>query len=80
MKQAILLGLALASFLSSCTTQPALDINLLTIKYIIDALDKKGVSHIPVAHTEELEALSETLKELGDAIKRSPANKLLKDI
>ena len=62
------------------TYQPALDINLLTIKYIIDALDQRGVSHIPVAHTEELEALSETLKELGDAIEHSPANRLLKDI
>jgi membrane protein len=62
------------------TYQPALDINLLTIKYIIDALDQRGVSHIPVAHTEELEALSETLKKLGDAIERSPENKLLKDI
>jgi membrane protein len=62
------------------TYQPALDINRLTIKYIIDALDQKGVGHIPVAHTEELEALSEALKELGDAIEHSPANRLLKDI
>ena len=62
------------------TYQPALDINLLTIKYITDALDQRGVSHIPVAQTEELKALSETLKELGEAIEHSPANKLLKDI
>ncbi len=62
------------------TYQPALDINLLTIKYIIDALDQRGVSHIPGAHTEELEALSGTLKELGDAIEHSQANRLLKDI
>jgi len=62
------------------TYQPAIDINILTIQYIINALDKKGVSHIPVARTEELETLSETLKELGNLIENSPANKLLKDI
>ena len=62
------------------TYQPALDINLLTIKYIVDALDQRGVIHIPVAQTEELKALSESLKDLGDAIEQSPANKLLKDI
>ncbi|MDY6791975.1 MAG: YihY/virulence factor BrkB family protein [Thermodesulfobacteriota bacterium] len=62
------------------TYQPALDINLLTIKYIIDALDQRGVSHIPVAHTKELKALSEALRELADAIDHSPANRLLKDI
>jgi membrane protein len=62
------------------TYQPAIDINILTIQYIINALDKKGVSHIPVAHTEELEVLSVALKELGDIIENSPTNKLLKDI
>lgn len=62
------------------TYQPAIDINILTIQYIINALDKKGVSHIPVARTEELETLTETLKELGNLIENSPANKLLKDI
>ena len=62
------------------TYQPALDINLLTIKYITDALDQRGVSHIPVAQTKELTALSESLKQLGEAIEQSPANKLLKDI
>jgi len=62
------------------TYQPAIDINILTVQYIINALDNKGVSHIPVAHTEELEVLSGTLKELGDAIENSPANRLLKDI
>ncbi|MBT8358268.1 MAG: YihY family inner membrane protein [Desulfobacterales bacterium] len=62
------------------TYQPALDINLLTIKYIVDALDQRGVSHIPVAQTKELNALSESLEELGETIEQSPANKLLKDI
>ena len=62
------------------TYQPAIDINLLTIQYITDALDKKGVSRIPVARIEELETLSEALKELGNLIESSPANKLLKDI
>jgi hypothetical protein len=33
-----------------------------------------------VAQTESHEALSEALKNFGDAMESSPANKLLKDI
>jgi membrane protein len=60
--------------------QPARDINLFSVKYIIEALDHRGVDNIPVARTRELEALSNTLREFGDTIEKSPANKLLRDI
>ena len=35
---------------------------------------------IPVAHTEELTVLSDSLKQFSQEMENSPANKLLKDI
>jgi len=60
--------------------QPARTINVLSIKYIIDALEQRGVDNIPVAQTKELKTLSETLQIFSDTIEKSPANRLLKDI
>ncbi len=60
--------------------QPACDINMLTVKYIIDALEQRGSVNIPFAQTEEVKALAETLRTFGETIEKSPANKLLKDI
>ena len=60
--------------------QPALDINLLSIKYVLDALEHNGTDNIPVAQSRELKALSNALKVLGDTIEGSSANKLLKDV
>jgi len=59
---------------------PARDINQLTVRYVIDALDQKGSDNIPVVQTRELEILSDTLKEFGNVVDNSPANKLLKDV
>lgn len=60
--------------------QPARDINMLTVKYVIEALENRGTDNIPVVHSRELTALSDTLEVFGDTIEASPANKLLKDI
>lgn len=60
--------------------QPARDINLLTVNYIIHALEHQGVDDIPLPQTAELQTLSETLKTFGDIIENSPENKLLRDI
>ncbi len=60
--------------------QPARTINLLTIKYVIDALDKNGTEDIPVAQNRELKILSESLQSFNETIEKSSANKLLKDI
>ena len=62
------------------TYQPACDINVLTIQYVIEALEKRGLSDLPVAGTKELRLLSETLKSFENEIEKSPANKLLKNI
>jgi membrane protein len=60
--------------------QPARDINRLTIQYVLEALEKSGADSIPVAQTEDYQALSDALKYFSDAMEKSPANKLLKDI
>ena len=60
--------------------QPARDINVITIKSIIEALEQRGVDNIPVAQTAELKSLSEVLQTFSYELERSPANRLLKDI
>jgi len=60
--------------------QPARDINGMTIKSIIEALERIGVDNIPVAQTSELKVLSETLQAFSGVIEKSPSNRLLKDI
>jgi membrane protein len=60
--------------------QPGRDSDSLTIQYVIDVLEKRGVDSIPTPQTEELKALSESLQTFNDVIVSSPANKLLKNI
>ncbi len=60
--------------------QPAVDINMLTVKYIIDALELRGAHELPVTETAELKTISDTLQTFGDIIEKSSENKLLKDI
>ena len=50
------------------------------LPYVLAALEQSGTDTLPVAQTESHEALSEALKDFGDAMESSPANKLLKDI
>ena len=60
--------------------QPARDINKLTIQYVLEALEQSGIDTIPVAKTEDHQALSDALKKFSGAMESSPANELLKDI
>jgi membrane protein len=59
---------------------PARDTDLLTVKFVVDALDRRGVDQIPVAMTEELERISQSLQAFGEANEKSPQNLRLKDI
>ncbi len=60
--------------------QPAKDINIFTIKYVMDALDRRGIENIPVTETNTLRALSDSLNNLSNILDKSPANKRLKDL
>jgi membrane protein len=60
--------------------QPARNPEAMTIKYVVNALEQCGSDHIPVAHSEELRKLGESLERFDDLIEGSPDNVLLKDI
>ncbi len=60
--------------------QPAVDTNLLTVKYVVDALEKHGSADIPVAKSEQLKKLEHSLAQFARAVENSDANLLLKNI
>ncbi len=60
--------------------QPAVDINILTINYVLNSLHQKGIDDIPVAETRELAELEGNLRSFHDLIENSSSNRLLKDI
>ena len=60
--------------------QPARDISKMTIQYVLEALDHKGTEDIPVAKTDDYQALSNALQDFNEAMEKLPVNKLLKDI
>jgi membrane protein len=60
--------------------QPARNPETMTIKNVVDALEQRGSDHVPVAQSEELRSIGESLKRFDDLIEKSPDNVLLKDI
>ena len=57
--------------------QPSSDIHRWTIKFVTDALEKRGVNQLPVAQTDTLKAIESALDELGSVMDGSDANRLL---
>jgi membrane protein len=60
--------------------QPAIDVGKLDIKFVIESLEHRGISNIPVGKTSELVKLSECLSTFASDIEKSSANILLKDL
>lgn len=60
--------------------QPARNPDNMTIKYVVDALEQRGSDHIPVAQSEELRSLGQSLKRFDELVEKSSDNVLLKDI
>jgi len=60
--------------------QPAIDVDKLTIKYVVEALEQRGISDIPIEKTAELDKLSNCLTAFSGTIEKSSANILLRDI
>ena len=60
--------------------QPAVDIEKITVKFVIDRLERQGTSNIPVAKLGELDKLSNCMRQFGEIIEKSPANLLLKNL
>ncbi|MFC1594207.1 YhjD/YihY/BrkB family envelope integrity protein, partial [Candidatus Omnitrophota bacterium] len=60
--------------------QPARDVDVLTMRYVIDALEHRGVENIPVAQSEELKKIDQSLQAFKKQMERAPENKLLKEL
>lgn len=60
--------------------QPAVDVDKVTIKYVIDRLEHHGTSNVPVRESKELNQLSGCLQKFSETIDKSEANILLKNL
>jgi membrane protein len=60
--------------------QPAKTIETLTVHHVTQALERRGVDHIPLVDGKDLETLSKSLQEFDEILSKSPANKPLLDI
>jgi len=83
----LLYDLAEASVLSEVRSrereyayQPAIDVDKITIKYVIDRLEQHGTASVPVMKAPELHKLADALQKFGEAVEKSDANILLKNI
>jgi len=60
--------------------QPAQDVGKLTIKRVLDSLDKQGKETLPTVSDEEFEKLSDTLESMDRLLDSSPENMALRDL
>jgi membrane protein len=60
--------------------QPAIDADKITVKFVIDHIEQRGTSTIPVVRSGEFDKLSDCLRQFGEIIEKSPANVLLKNL
>ena len=62
------------------TYLPASDINRWTITFVTDALENNGTDQLPLAATEEIKSISESLQQMAQTVKASPANRLITEL
>jgi membrane protein len=60
--------------------QPAQDPVRLSIGYVINSLDKRGIDTLPVNRTEELKSISAIIDTFTNELEKSSRNMLLKDL
>jgi membrane protein len=60
--------------------QPAIDVSALTIQYVIDAIERRGINTMHFTDNPEFASLSASLEAFGRTIEKLPENKLLKEI
>lgn len=60
--------------------QPAIDVNRLTVSYVISRLDKKGVEQIMVIRNKDYEKIISMLEKFDRLIAKSGSNILIKDL
>ncbi len=60
--------------------QPAIDINKITIKYLSDKLDHRGIDFLFASRTREISKIKSIMDSFNNAVENNPDNKLLKEI
>jgi membrane protein len=60
--------------------QPAVDIDMITVKYVIDAMEHSGTDDIPVGRSPELDTLNDCLCRFGQTIAEHPCNVRLEEL
>lgn len=60
--------------------QPAMDVNLLTVSYVLNRLDRKGTSEQIIIKSKEYEKVISMLDKFDKTIARSDSNILIRDI
>ena len=60
--------------------QPGISDSKLTVKFIIDKLDQKGVNSLPIENGMELENINRLMHDMDDALNTSKGNILVKDL
>jgi membrane protein len=60
--------------------QPAIDVEKMTIKFVMDRLNTHGTANVPVAQSAQLDKLSDSLRRFDETLEKSPANILLKNL
>jgi len=60
--------------------QSAVPDSILTVKYIIDKLDEKGVNELPIENSEELKTINNLMADMANVLNTSKGNILIKDL
>jgi membrane protein len=60
--------------------QPAIDINRLTVSYVLDRLDRKGVEQVMVIKNKEYEKIIAMLEKFDKLMAKSDSNIMIKDL
>jgi membrane protein len=80
LKEADVISRTYGSEYKEDTYQPALDLEKLTIQRVIESLENRGSADIPVADTEELRSLRDSLESFEDCVRKSPRNVILSKV
>ena len=60
--------------------QPGISDSKLTVKYILDKLDEKGVNALPMEDTDELKVVQALMKDMDEMMNTAQGNILVKDL
>ena len=60
--------------------QPATDIHLLSIKYVLDKIDNVGINSLSIAGVPDMKQIASKLDGFSETVNKSKHNILLKDI